>query len=342
MTPGEFDLIERLLARLGDSAATTILVPPGDDAAAWTMPPQAAAVASVDTLVQGTHWRPDTMGYADVGWRAAATALSDLAAMGAHADLLLVACVLGPSLAAEDLDAVASGLAEACSEHGVRIAGGDTARGATTSITVTALGYALPRAGREPAPLLLRSGARAGDAIAVSGRPGAAAAGLALLDAGGALDPAARPLLAAHRRPRARLELGRRALAAGARGAVDVSDGLVQDLGHLARASGVSVALELASLPLHPAATGLLGEQRARDLALGGGDDYELLLAGDAPALGRLSAPGLEVTLIGRALPPSTGAPCGTVRVLDERGEAYEPPSAGWDHLRSAAGAPGR
>ena len=342
MTAGEFALIERLLARLGERAATAILVPPGDDAAAWTPPPQAAVVASADTLVEGTHWRPDTMGYADVGYRAAATALSDLAAMGARAELLLLACVLGPALEAADLDALASGLAEACSDHGVRVAGGDTARGATTSIAVTALGCAPLRPGAAGASLLLRSGARPGDAIAVSGRPGAAAAGLALLGSGRASDPAAGPLLAAHRRPRARLGLGRRALAAGARGAVDVSDGLLQDLGHLARASGVAVDLELAALPLHPQAVALVGERRARDLALGGGDDYELLLAGDAGALAGLSAPGLEVTLIGRARAPAAGRPAGTVRVLDERGAAYEPPSAGWDHLRSRAGAPGR
>ena len=337
MPVGEFDLIERFLARLGANAATTIAVPPGDDAAAWAMPPGALAVASVDTLTEGTHWRPDTMGYADIGWRAVATALSDLAAMGAEADVLLVACVLGPTLTLDEVDEVASGLAEACAEHGVRVAGGDTARGAATSLSVTALGHALPRAAGEPPPLLLRSGARTGDAIAVSGRPGAASAGLALIDAGRASEPAAAPLVSAHRRPRARLSLGRRALAAGVRAAVDISDGLLQDLGHLARASGVAASLDLASLPLHPAAARLLGERRARDLALGGGDDYELLLAGPASVLGDLSGPELEVTMIGRARRPSAGSPAGTVRVLDERGNAYDPPAGGWDHLLSAA-----
>ncbi len=123
----------------------------------------------------------------------------------------------------------------------------------------------------------------------------------------------------------------------GVRAAVDISDGLLQDLGHLARASGVAASLDLASLPLHPAAARLLGEGRARDLALGGGDDYELLLAGPASVLGDLSGPELEVTMIGRARRPSAGSPAGTVRVLDERGNAYDPPAGGWDHLLSAA-----
>ena len=342
MPPGEFDLIEAQLAALGESAARAILVPPGDDAAAWQPPPGAAAVASVDTLAEGTHWRAETMGYADVGWRAAATALSDLAAMGARADVLLVACVLGPDVTPAHLGELASGLAEACSEHGVRVAGGDTARGGATSFSVTALGHAPAGAAGEPPPLLRRSGARPGEAIAVSGRPGAAAAGLALLEAGRASEPEAGPLLAAHRRPRARLALGRRALSGGASAAVDVSDGLLQDLGHLARASGVAAALDLAALPLHPQARHLLGEARARDLALGGGDDYELLLAGPAPALSALSGPELEVTVIGRALPPTADAPAGTVRVLDEQGEGYAPPTRGWDHERSRARGPGR
>ena len=340
-TPGgEFDLIERLIARLGESAAASILVPPGDDAAAWATPAGAATVASVDTLTEGTHWRADTMSYADVGWRAAATALSDLAAMGAEPAALLVAAVLGPALTLEELDAFAGGLAEGCAAHDARVAGGDIVRGATTSFSVTAIGHAAPSVEGSPPLLLRRTGARPGDAIAVSGTPGAAAAGLALIEAGRAAAPAAEaaagPLLAAHRRPRARLALGRAALAAGVRCAIDVSDGLLQDLGHVARASGVALELRLAALPLHPAAVALLGEQAARDLALGGGDDYELALAGPTEALAALAGAEPPVTVIGRALAPSREAPAGGVRVLDERGEPYEAPSGGWDQLRSA------
>ena len=350
---GEFELIERLLARLGESAATSILVPPGDDAAAWVTPPGAATVASVDTLTEGTHWRADTMSYADVGWRAASTALSDLAAMGAQPNALLVAAVLGPALTLEQLDAFADGLAEGCAAHDVRVAGGDVVRGVATSFSVTVVGHVSPGVEGAPPPLLRRDAARPGDAVAVSGTLGAAAAGLALIDAGRAADAATEatvaPLLAAHRRPRARLGLGRAALDAGVRCAIDVSDGLLQDLGHIALASGVAIEVELGALPLHPAALALLGEAAARDLALGGGDDYELALAGPVEALAVLAGGQPSVTVIGRVGASSTSAGAlrgaaagvegtrGAVRVLDGRGEPYAAPDGGWDQLRSAA-----
>ena len=109
---GEFGLIERIIERLGDAAARDILAPPGDDAAAWTHE-GAATVATVDSLAEGTHWRRDTMALADVGWRCAATSLSDLAAMGAEPGPLLIAAQLGPDVTLADLDAFVDGLAAA-------------------------------------------------------------------------------------------------------------------------------------------------------------------------------------------------------------------------------------
>ncbi len=334
--PGEFDLIARFLARIEQSTADSILVPPGDDAAVWAAPSGSVTVASVDTLTEGTHWRPDTMDYADVGWRAAATALSDLAAMGADPFALLVAAVIGPGLTLDELDDFASGLSEGCVAHGVCVAGGDIVRGAATSFSITVLGYVATGTGNDPPALLRRSGARPGDVVAVSGTPGAAAAGLALIEAGRADEPAAAVLLEAHRRPRARLTLGRTALDAGVGCAIDVSDGLLQDFGNVARASGVAIELELALLPLHLTAVALLGENEARDLALGGGDDYELALAGPTEMLASIADGKPHVTIIGRVLASSVGQPVG-VRVLDEHGVLYDPPSRGWDQFRSAA-----
>lgn len=333
---GEFGLIARIIERLGEAAARDIVVPPGDDAAAWRTGP-GLVVATTDAATEGRHWRRDTMSLDDAGWRAIAACVSDLAAMGAVPDAVLVAVLAGPGITLDDLDALTDGMAAACHAHGVRIAGGDIVRAAATALAVTAIGHIAHEPSATPA-LLRRSAARPGDAIAVSGVLGASAAGLALIEEGRAATPEAAPLVAAHRRPLARLALGQAALAAGVRCAIDISDGLVQDLAHVTAASGhgagdaggVGVTLLAEALPLHPAAVALLGEERARNLALGGGEDYELALIGPAEVLRSLSTASLPLTVVGEV----TAGAAGGVRLIDGLGHAYMAPAAGWDSLQ--------
>ena len=326
---GEFALIDRIVARLGDTAAREIIVPPGDDAAVWAVEGGGAVVATTDALVEGNHWRRDTMSIADVGWRAIAVSVSDIAAMGATPRYALLAAVLAPALTLDDLDAFIDGIADASRCHDVRVAGGDIVRGIETTFAVTMLGGAAFEDGR--ATVLRRDAATVGDAVAVSGTPGASAAGLALIEAGREAEPSAAPLLAAHRRPVARVALGRAAVEAGIACAIDVSDGLLQDLGHIAERSKAGVEINLESLPLHPAAIELLGEQRARDLALGGGEDFEPALTGPAELLAGLSTSELPVTVIGRVVDDHPGE----AWAIASDGDRYEPPSAGWDQLRT-------
>ena len=324
------------MARLGEAAARDILVPSGDDAAAWANR-GAVTVATTDALVEGVHWRTGlqgarpTMSWADAGWRAIASNVSDIAAMGAIPDFALVSAVLGTGLDLEALDCLIEGMGAACVAHGVRIAGGDIDRGSQTVLGVTLIGHA--RGTVEAPALLRRDGARVGDAIAVSGYPGASAAGLAVIEAGRESEAGVEPLLEAHRRPRARVELGHAALEAGVRCAIDVSDGLLQDLGHIARRSGVGIEVDLDALPISMDAVGALGVGRARDLALGGGEDYELALAGAEAALHSLWRDELPVTVIGRVVAEHPGE----AWALDGRGARYVPPSSGWDHLAGGA-----
>ena len=329
---GEFGLIDRIIARLGAAAAHDIPVPPGDDAAAWAVDP-GLAVATVDTLAEGTHWRRDTMSFADVGWRAVATSVSDLAAMGAEPRLLLISVELGPTVGLDDVDAFADGVAAACSRYDVRVVGGNVVGTAATSVHTTAFGTAVAAEDGSLA-LLRRDSARRGDVIAVSGTPGASAAGLALIEAGREAEPGAEPLVMAHRRPSARVEVGRAAVAAGVRCAIDISDGLVQDLGHVARASRVGIEVEADALPLHPSAVALLGGPNARELALSGGEDYELALTAPAATLGPLTDGEAPPTTIGRVVAEHPGE----VVVLDGDGRRLVQPRGGWDQLRSARG----
>ena len=332
---GEFPLIARIVERLGDTIAADILVPSGDDAAAWLESTPGVTIATIDAMTEGTHWRSDTMSMVDVGWRTVAANVSDLAAMGATPAYLLVAASLGPTLTLDDLDGFVDGLADSCRAHSVRIAGGDIVRGSATMFSIAAYGRVdLSPETTEDLPLLRRSSARVGDAIAISGHPGASASGLALIEAGRAAEPEAVPLFAAHRRPRARTTLGLAAVRAGVRCAIDVSDGLLQDLDHVAHQSKVGIELDCVALPLHPAARTLLGDTAALDLALGGGEDFELLLVGPKDALQSLHTSQVPVTVIGRAVAEHAG----TTVALDAQGTAYEPVRRGWDQLAEDGG----
>src|SRR5512138_1372885 len=261
--PGEFELIQAFTAALPLSGSG-VLVGPGDDAAVVRAPPGEDLVATVDAVVEGVHFDA-RFAPADVGWKALAVNLSDLAAMGARPLHALVALGLPPGTPAATVAGIARGLGACARAHGTAIAGGNVTRASDLSVTVTVLG-AVPE-GRA----LLRAGARPGDLVAVTGTVGDAALGRT--------PGAARALALRQRRPTPRLAAGR-ALAGIARAAIDVSDGLVQDLGHVCAASGVGARIGAADLPLSAAyrrAARRLADPLAA--ALGGGEDYELVVA---------------------------------------------------------------
>ena len=328
---GEFSLIDRIIQRLGVAAARNILVPPGDDAAAWRVEEGCAAVATLDVLTEGTHWRLDTMTLGDAGWRAVAANVSDLAAMGAIPDYLLVGLGLGPDVTLDDVDDLAAGMLESCLAHHVRIAGGDIVRSNTTTISIAAYGHSLPLH-EVRNPFLRRDRAKVGDRVAVSGTLGASAAGLAIIEDIREDEPGTEILTRAHRRPRARIALGPAAVRAGVACGMDVSDGLLQDLAHIARASRVGIEIDASTVPVEQAAVDLLGGAAALDFALGGGEDFEIVMTGPSDDLKRLdhaTTGGAPISLIGHVV----AAHPGEVVVLDE-GTPYEPTRRGWDQLR--------
>jgi thiamine-monophosphate kinase len=235
---GEFGLIARIRARVRSQAS--VLLGPGDDAAVVTSP-DGRVVVTTDTLVEGVHFRRDWSSAFQVGRKAAAQSLADVVAMGAYPTAIVVGLAAPADLSLEWADGVVDGLQAECASMSAGLAGGDVVRSSTLTLSVTALG---DLRGRDP---VTRAGAMAGDVVVVAGRLGFAAAGLDLLRAG-RREPAT--LVDAHRAPPVAYEAGLRLAIAGATSMIDVSDGLVADLGHIADESGVRIELAADDLPL--------------------------------------------------------------------------------------------
>lgn len=284
---GEFDLIKAYFQRPASGRGVVLGV--GDDCALLTPTPGQQLAVTTDTLVSGIHFLPDD-DPRDLGHKALAVNLSDLAAMGASARWAFLNLTL-PSVDEAWLAAFADGLFALADRHGVQLAGGDTTRG-PLSFGLTAMGEVPPGAA------LRRAGARAGDLVCVSGVPGEAGAGLAhRLGQHVLSEGLAETALARLHRPDPRLELGL-ALRGVATSAIDISDGLAQDLGHVLKASGVGAVLEMARLP-----SSSVLEALSRSMAwrhqLSGGDDYELLFTIPSGARAQLDTLPTPVTVIG-------------------------------------------
>jgi thiamine-monophosphate kinase len=297
----ESDLIDSFVQRWG-SAASGI----GDDAAVVDMPANEKLVVSTDTSVENVHFRSYNVSASEIGYRAAAAALSDLAAMAAKPLGLVFALVLPEGWRA-DANAIADGVGEAARDSACPIIGGNISAGGELSITTTVIGST-------PRPLL-RSGARAGDSIYVTGALGGSAA--AVSDWAAAKDPSpeCRERFV-HPRPRIREALW--LAAQGATSAIDLSDGIATDASHVAEASGVSFVIDVELLPISEGAT--LGH------ALSGGEDYELLITGSDMDVNEFQrAFGIPLTRIG-SVKPGKGA------IFQKDGKPFTPP-AGFDHL---------
>ncbi|MBB3332404.1 thiamine-monophosphate kinase [Halomonas campaniensis] len=309
----EFELIARYFTPAPPGVDAGVALGVGDDCTLLAPAPGCRLAVSVDTSVAGVHYPADAPAEA-VGHRALAVSLSDLAAMGARARWCLMALTLA---SADDdwLEGFSRGFRALCDATGTALVGGDVTRGATT-IGVTVMGEVAPEAA------LTRSGGRPGDLVAVTGALGGGAGGLALWQRG-ERDPS-HPLLVRYLRPQPRLAAGE-ALVGLASAAIDVSDGLLADLGHVLERSGVGATLDPEALPLAEGLVAALGEAGARRAALSGGDDYELLVSLPAEHLAearaRLARIGLPLTVIGR-LEAEPG-----LRGVEARGEG------GWQHF---------
>jgi len=315
----EFDLIDRIRSRC-EVARNDVRLGIGDDAAILAPPPGHDLVVCTDTLVAGVHFPLDTPAEA-IGWKSLAVNLSDLAAMGATPAWALLALTL-PEADADFVDRFATGFAALAAQHHLALVGGDTTSGPLT-ITVTVHGFV------PPGQALRRDGARVGDQVFVTGTLGDAAAALAARRRH-VPSPQREALDARLDRPEPRLACGA-ALRGLASACIDVSDGLLADLRHVATRSGVGIEIDADALPASPALLGAFDGDERLALQLGGGDDYELAFTA-APALAGdllrdLARIGCGATRIGRVV---DGA---GVQAFDAAGTAITLARGGWEHF---------
>lgn len=316
----EFELIKRHFQR--PTRHTELGV--GDDAALIRATPGGELVVATDMMVSGTHFLPDD-DPESLGWKALAVNVSDMAAMGAVPKWALLAIAL-PHPREGFVAAFAAGLFACAERFGIDLVGGDTTRG-PLSFTVTIIGE-VPQGGA-----LRRDGAWPEEDVWVSGQPGLAALGLASLQGLADLDDAGRhTCLAALRRPQPRVALGL-ALRGLASSAIDVSDGLLADLGHILERSGVGAVVDLAMLPRTALDAVCADAERVRDSLLAGGDDYELIFTTATDRRAEIDALshrlGLPLTRIGTI----TDQPAGTLHLREADGTLSQPARRGYDHF---------
>ena len=318
-------LFERLRAR-GVSVRAGI----GDDAAVWEYP-AATVVSTTDTMVEGTHFATRTTGWDDLGWKAMASNLSDVASMGCEPTFALVTLGLRGDVPVDGLQAMYAGMMDACERFGGALVGGDVVRSDAFFVTVALEGIA-----ESGAEVMSRSAARTGDLVAVTGDVGASAGGLRILldpDAAtsGADAAARRRLVNRHNRPTPRVSEGLALREAGVRCAMDVSDGLTADLAKLCAASGAAAVVRADAVPVDPSLRAAFPDEWL-DMALGGGEDYELLICADARTMNAARERlGDGLTVVGEIEPRRAGA--ARVRVVGADGAAIKVASGGWEHF---------
>ena len=326
---GAIDLLTEMVKtrRTGPGNAAShgfqLLVDVGDDTAAWKA--EGTELYTTDTVVEGVHFTRETTPWNDLGWKVMAANVSDIAAMGGLPLYALVTLGLPPDSEVADLESLYRGMLDVSNEHGVSIVGGDIVRSPVVFVTVALTGLC------EAAPML-RSTAMVGDLLAVTGYLGSSAGGLKLmLEPANRDDEAAHYLRESHRRPRPRVAEGLVLSGQGVSSAMDVSDGLLDDVSKLCRSSGVVARVDVSQLPVHPLLRVVFAEEH-RDLALNGGEDYELIFTASEKTMAAvMRALTSSATVIGEIV---EGEPGRVELYGSEPDEPLNTDRAGWDHFR--------
>ncbi len=329
---GEFGLIRKLAQQANadtnqnNAASRQLVTGIGDDAAVW-QPEIPYQLATVDSLVENIHFTFKTITWEELGWKSMAVNLSDIAAMGGMPLYALISLGLPPDTAVENVTRLYDGINKIARKFGVRVVGGDTVSSPCVFISVTVFGSTSNKEGN----ILLRSAARPGDKIAVTNNLGTSAGGLKMFLENRQFDRKNTAILKkAHLIPNPRIKEGQLLVKSGVKCGMDISDGLVGDLTHICEMSRVGAKLNIETVPVSPALKACVGRE-ALELALTGGEDYELLFTAPLKTIETaqkvLKCP---VTVIGEI----TAANSGKVILMDNRGKQVNLKKTGWDHFK--------
>ena len=324
---GEFGLIgilNALIMKDREEYDPNILIDIGDDTAAWRTN-AAVNMTTVDCLVEDVHFKLEKTSWRELGWKALAVSLSDIAAMGGTPKYALFSLALPPQTDVEDVAELYKGILDLGRKYKVKVIGGNLSKSPLVFIDSIVYGVAA-----DADIMLTRSAAKPGDEIAVTGFLGAAAGGLKIIKNG--LSFAAEikePLLSALNTPCPRIEEGQKLAAGCVKCAMDISDGLVADLGHICKASRVGAEINIDAMPVHPAVKCAFGNDSI-DMALSGGEDYELLFTATHDIIENIKEQfACPVTVIGKI----TSADDNNVKLSDSKGKIYKSSGKGWNHF---------
>ncbi len=329
---GEFGLIDRL-AKVAhtsqdrsQSSWRNLLVGIGDDAAAW-YGDSSIQLATTDSLIQDVHFSLDSISFRELGWKALAVNLSDIAAMGGVPRYALVTLALPSDSEVDDVTALYEGMVELAQQFGVAIVGGDCSRANIVAVTITVLGNL-----RDDKHMLTRYGAEPGDKVAVTGYLGGASAGEEMLREKLEFGPEATAhLKEAFLRPYPRIAEGQLLVESGVKTAIDISDGLISDLNHVCQRSGVQAQIEVDRVPISPLVKDNFAN-KSLELALAGGEDYELLFTAKAEVIDRVKkAAPCPITVIGEITTKGKGK----LSLVNSQGNPFNLSSSGWEHFRT-------
>lgn len=325
---GEFGLIELLakaVAQAGLATSPALAIGIGDDAAAWR-PDGSLELATTDILVEGIDFITDIVTWEELGWKALAVNLSDIAAMGGIPQYCLVTIGLPADTEVESVARLYQGTIDIARRFGTSIIGGDVTLAPLIMLSLTVIGKGTEQG------VLTRSAARPGDLVAVTGYLGSSAAGLRALTSSLALDYETTLFLRqAHFRPQPRIAEGQMLVKNDVKAAIDISDGLIADLTHICQASRVGARVWADKLPIHPLVRAAFQDE-AVGLALGGGEDFELLFTAPAEVMEKVRALlSTPVTVLGEIIAEKPGE----VTVLDAQGQTLNLEEKGWDHFRT-------
>lgn len=330
---GEFGLIAKLTGLIEKKSNTKstawskLIIGAGDDTAAWKCR-TGIELVTTDILVEDIHFDLSYTSWRDLGWKSIAINVSDIYAMGGQPQYALVSLSLPGSCFVSDVLLMYEGMIEACNKYGAALAGGNVSSSEKVTVNITMTGTA----GKH---LMMRSAAKSGDLIAISGYPGLSNAGLRLLKSDVKLSSYAMHLFrSAHFRPAPPVDYGPRLVKCGVKAAIDTSDGLLSDLGHVCEASKVSAAIYEQDLPVHPQLKKHF-QNDYLDLVLSGGEDYQIVFTAGLEVMNKVMIniqPAPKI--IGEIF---EGRP-GNIIILDARGKNIKPEHTGWNHYRGTEG----